>query len=295
MTNRLVRARATLGPRKSLDLPVIDVTHPAFRLVLTTADQHALVHAFLVEDRKLAQLPALIRRPLVALRGGRGKPLGAIEAYLMKLGPDHLGPLAKPADRKRAASLAGISARLRLQDCAELIAAAVLPAARARRTRPLVLVSLAGGAAIEALDALLVLHRDDPSVLRERRIRIEVFDPDPAGPVFGARALAALIGAGGPLAGVDAVMRHVSWPWGAPDPLAPELDAARRDDAIVVASAEGRLFESGTDAEIQRTLGLLRAGPTLAVIGSVARDDEPIRRMQRDAGPALVMRGLPAF
>jgi hypothetical protein len=305
MTNRLVRARAALG-RKHLDLPVIDVTHPAFRVELTAADQHALVHAFLVEDRKLAQLPALIRKPLVAvarrgsklgaaLRGARGKVLGAIETYMLQLGPDQLGPWATPTDRKLAGSLGGISVRLRLQDCAELIAAATLAAARARRTRPLVLTSLAGGTGIEAINALLVLHRDDPSVLRERAIRIDVLDADAAGPDFGARALAALAGTGGPLAGIDARLRHVAWRWDAPAPLAAELDAARADDAIVVASAAGGLFESGTDAEIRQTLGLLRAGPTTAVVGSVTRADEPIRRLQRDGGAALVLRGLPAF
>ncbi len=50
-----------------IELPIVDVTHPAFALTLTEADLAERLARFLAEPPPLAKLPAPLRRPLLRL------------------------------------------------------------------------------------------------------------------------------------------------------------------------------------------------------------------------------------
>jgi hypothetical protein len=54
-----------------IELPVVDVTHPAFALELERAQQRALIEAFLKESQPLEKLPGPVRQLVlsVVLRG----------------------------------------------------------------------------------------------------------------------------------------------------------------------------------------------------------------------------------
>jgi hypothetical protein len=263
---RICLARTDAG----LELPVIDVTHPAFVLSVTAAEQRALVDAFLRERPPLAGLPAFMRSALMKLllrrsvlaRGiarARGTFLPGLDTYLLKLGPDNLGAIgARPIDRRIAASLPVLSVRLRLQDVAGLLAEALAPALAARPGRPLRLVNIAGGTAIDSFNALLVLHEQQPGLLAERPIGVDVLDLDGGGPSFGARAAAALTAPGAPLAGLAVAVRHLRSDWHDVAPLERALAEARAADAVAAGSSEGGLFEYGSDADIARNLACLR-------------------------------------
>ena len=56
---------------EGLELPIVDVTHPAFAVSPTDAEQTALVAAFMAREMPFARLPALFRRALLRffLRG----------------------------------------------------------------------------------------------------------------------------------------------------------------------------------------------------------------------------------
>src|SRR5215831_1174040 len=159
-----------------LELPVIDITHPAFNVEISEAEQSAQVTRFLAAFGGRARLPRFLRTTLtrLALRNSllgrgvltaRGGALGAIETYLLKLGPENLGPWARPIDRRIAASLPGLSVRLRLKDIARLMADLLLPGLRASTDRPLHFLNLAGGTAIDSLNALLVLNKEASGLL----------------------------------------------------------------------------------------------------------------------------------
>src|SRR5215471_8577044 len=110
--------------RDGLELPIVDVTHPAFALAMTPAEQDRLVRAFLAERPPFSKLPGFLRRLILrrllagstlarGIRNAAGTFLGGMETYLLKLGPDNLGSsYAKPIDRHIAASLPALATRL---------------------------------------------------------------------------------------------------------------------------------------------------------------------------------------
>ncbi|HEX3903341.1 MAG TPA: hypothetical protein VH853_10875 [Polyangia bacterium] len=297
------------GSGEEIELPVVDVTHPAFALALTDSELAARVAAFLAEPPPFGKLPPFLRRSLLwfllrgsvlarGLRSAEGGYLSGLSTYLLKLGPDNLGDAyARPIDRRLAAALPVMAVRLRLQDMATLLADALAHTLAARPKHPLRLVNIAGGPAMDSLNALLVLRRDRPEVLAGRRVGIDVLDLDDAGPAFGARALAALGAQGAPLHGIDVQLRHLRANWTETGTLRDLLRATRLEAAVTAGSSEGGLFEYGTDAEIEANLDCLRdeAPPHFVMVGSVTRADAPMQRLRQTSRFALRPRGLAAF
>ena len=68
-----------------VELPIVDVTHPAFALATTDAEQAALVAAFMSQGQPFARLPAAVRRLLmrVFLRGSVLAQAGKTEEALV--------------------------------------------------------------------------------------------------------------------------------------------------------------------------------------------------------------------
>jgi hypothetical protein len=111
----------------------------------------------------------------------------------------------------------------------------------------------------------------------QRRITIQVLDIDPAGPHFGAAALAALSADGQPLAGTGISFAHEQYDWNAPALLEDLVRRAATQDAIVAASSEGALFEYGSDDAIVANLRALHDNGAKVIVGSVTSAD-PLRR-----------------
>jgi hypothetical protein len=221
-----------------------------------------------------------------------------MSTYLLKLGPDNLGDAyARPIDRRIAAALPALAVRWRLADMARLLADRLAPLLEARAGSPLRFVNIAGGPAMDSLNALLLLARDRPALLAGRAVAIDVLDGDAGGPTFGARALAALSAPGAPLHGVDARLRHVAYDWNDPRPLRGVLDDARAAGAIAIGSSEGGLFEYGSDDAILANLTAAHeaALPDFAMLGSVTRADRPVQRLRETSQPATRPRGLDVF
>jgi hypothetical protein len=253
-------------------------------------------------------LPAFLRNPLQrfflsgsVLANGIGQAQGTfmtgMHTYLLKLGPKMLGSAyAKPIDRRIADSLSVLAVRLRLQDVATLMAELLLPVLVKERSRPLHLLNIAGGPAIDSLNTLILLNKKQPGVLAEREIAIGILDLDEAGPTFGARALAQLSQEGGPLPEIRVAFRHVPYNWNKATDLNAVLTEAQARKALVICSSEGGLFEYGSDIEIEENLKVLRAFPeVLAVVGSVTRADEPVQRIRKMGRAATRPRGLDVF
>lgn len=143
--------------RDGVELPVVDVTDPAFAISITDSEQHAMVERFLQDGIPLAKLPKPLRelalrfllRQSVLAQGidqARGSFMSGMQTYLLKLGPEMLGSAyAKPIDRQIAGTLPSFCVRLRLQDMAELMAETLLPLLSEAPIRPLRFVNIAGG------------------------------------------------------------------------------------------------------------------------------------------------------
>jgi hypothetical protein len=266
-----------------LELPVIDVTQPAFACELSDEQLSAQIDRFVQSLQAAAALPpgamaamaqkSRLMQGLVAM-GGASYTSGMV-TYLNKLGPDNLGEgYASPMDRQWAAGFTPLTFRWRMRDLARLLADGLAPALAARPDAPLLMVNIAGGPAADSWNALILLQKEHPDLLAGRRIRIYVLDVDAEGPDFGARALAALRAADGPLAGVDAAMEYIQYDWTQPQQLRILLRAIDAVQAVVAVSSEGGLFEYAADEQIVANLAVLAAetpADTIAA-GPVVRD-----------------------
>jgi hypothetical protein len=290
-----------------LELPVVDVTHAAFRFDLSEDKQRGLVDHFLEQQRRFMRLPSWLRGLMMrfflrgsviarGLRQAEGTFLDGMTTYLFKLGSHNLGSYALPADKKIASSLPGLSVRARLGDMARLLADTLAPQLAAQPGRTLCFLNIAGGPAIDSLNALILLQREQPRLLSERRVVVRVLDGDARGPAFGARALESLRAPGAGLAGVDVELARYPYDWRDTSGLAPVLDAVKRDGALCVACSEGGLFEYGSDDEILANLrALAELGPGFSMAGSVTCDNEVIRTLKQTSTAATRPRGLEVF
>lgn len=225
-----------------------------------------------------------------------GTYLDGMTTYLFKLGPKNLGSYAVAADRKIAASLPALAVRLRLADMARLLADALAPQLEMNPRAPVHLLNIAGGPGTDSINAILLLSRERPSAVLERRFVIRVLDADARGPAFGARAVASLTAPGAPLERVSVELVHEPYDWSSPAGLEPALSVATAEGAIVVGSSEGGLFEYGSDEAIVANLAALRrAGPSFRMVGSVTRNDTTIQTLKLTSTAATRPRGLAVF
>jgi hypothetical protein len=268
-----------------IELPIVDVTHPSFALPLDRTEATALIERYAKAESRRGRLQHWARRHFYgyflkrsvlgrALMGAAGTFLPGMPTYLLKLGPDHLGAgYAQEIDRRIAASPPALAMRLRLLDVVTLLAEGLAPALARDAAAPLHFVNIGGGPASDSLNALVVLRKEHPGSLEGRAIRIHVLDRDDRGPLFGARALEALRGEGGPLRGLDVSLEHVRYDWTDTTVLDATLAALARDGGIVAGSSEGALFDYGSDEEIRANLASIRRGPPAGtiVVGTVTR------------------------
>jgi hypothetical protein len=285
-----------------IELPVIDVTHGAFKVKLDPLEHDALIEQYENDQEPLSRMNPLLRRALLrlvlrgsvlarAIRQSRGTYLSGLGTYLLKLGPDNLGKAyAKRIDARIAASLPALGARVRLQDVAAQLANALKPLLAAKPKAPVRFICIAGGPCIDAQNALILAR----SALSGHAVQILDLDIDDAGASFGKRALAALKSEGGALHGIDAELTRTSYDWNAPESLAPLLGDF---EGIQIGSSEGGLFEYGSDDAIVGNLKILHAATPadFVMVGSVTRNDAPTRLLIATGNAALVPRGLDEF
>lgn len=289
-----------------LKLAVIDLTHPAFAVPDDPASLAARQDAFLAWERRNRRMPKIITRLLMRLSARRssllrrilapdGEYLDSISTYMLKLGADYLPPgFDGPVDRKVAAAPHVGLVRLRMQQIARLLAEALVGPLSDAPGAPLCLVNIAGGPALDSINALIILAQTNAALMR-RPIAIHVFDAQQDGPTFGARALLALTAPGGPLHGLDVQFHAHAYDWNDPAPLAQLLADQAAHGAIIAASSEGGLFEYGTDdAVVANLTALARAGVPI-VTGSVTGSSEARKRMIAQARFRLFPRGLEGF
>jgi hypothetical protein len=293
-----------------IELPVIDVTHPAFAVQLSDAEVDQFLQKQLRDMERQQRMPAFLQRLFFGLMQGHsilmrgiaasaGTFLSGLNTYLLKLGPDNLNErYASNVDRRIAASLPALSARLRLQDVARLLVEGLTPELRIHPKATLHLLNIGGGPAIDSMNALILLQKEQPGLLSGRHIIIYSLDLDEAGPSFGARALDALQEESGPLRGLAIDFRHVQYDWSDPRILRKLVNSFdSRDGMIVSASSEGALFEYGSDEEIEANLKTLyeTTSAESVIVATVTRADDMGRLFNRASRAAIHLRGLDAF
>ena len=287
------------------ELPVIDVTHPSFRVTPTQEHDVKAARYIRAQTRRnpllrWAQtlvLPFFLRRSVIGrglLRSYNGY-LDGMSTYLMKLGPAHLGPWATKMDHKFAEGMesSGLFLRLRVQDMAEILADRLAPLLAAGPQRPLHFVNIAGGPSMDSLNTLILLRQHQGAGLQGRPIAIHVMDLESEGAHFAAAALAALQEEGGPLRDLDISLRHLDYDWNQTSALSYLLQALA-GDALVAVSSEGGLFDYGDDAAVLANLKALYVdGPKdIVVAASLSHPQGTGSILRRGAKAGLVLREL---
>ncbi|HXC64719.1 MAG TPA: hypothetical protein VNZ67_10195 [bacterium] len=295
---------------EGLELPVLDLAHPAFQVQVSDAELAAQAQAFMAEQVRGRSswlgrfftrhvLPRLLSRSRLgrALARAREGYLDGISTYLLKLGPSQLGQgYANAMDRRIAASFPAVNTRLRLQDTAQQMADALAPGLAAAPGRPLLLLNIAGGPSMDSLNALLRLWRDGAKPLAGRAVRILVLDLEPDGAAFGAAALAALMEAGAPLHGLDASLDHVPYDWNDAVALDRVLDRLP-PAALLAVSSEGGLWNYAPDAVVLSHFQALarRAPRGTTFTGSISEADGAGQAVKLGSLARLELRNLDAF
>ncbi|HEY4199329.1 MAG TPA: hypothetical protein VGM83_02110 [Devosiaceae bacterium] len=290
-------------------LPVLDVTNPAFAPGLDVARIPDEMARYISEEKARRKAPIWVTRiifwivgrrsPLLRAVSGAREFLPGLTTYLLKLGPNHLvKPFDGPVDKAVANSLPARSTRVRMENVARLLATALAPQLAQQPDAPLALINIAGGPAMDSINALLLLRQDHAALLEGRSVTLYILDIDAGGPGFATAALAALRAEGAPLAGVDARVEHRVYDWTQTGPLSELLAGLRAGGAVIAVSSEGGLFEYGDDQAIKTNLGSLQAGlaPGSAVVGSVTSDNEATRLLNSSGVRfGTIPRGLAAF
>jgi hypothetical protein len=293
-----------------LELPVIDLTHPAFAFEISDAEVENLIEKFMVSLKMQANAPA------AAMQAAAGQSIllrsmlesadtytSGLMTYLNKLGPENLGEgYAGPIDRQWAASLTPVTFRWRMQDVARTLAKGLTPALQAQPDRALHLLNIGGGPAADSLNALLLIHKEHPNLRPGRQVVIHVLDLDRAGPSFGRRALQALLADEAPLQGLTIAFDDIPNDWSDTSTLRRLIDSLQLEQTNAACSSEGGLFEFASDADIVANLQELRQGtpPDFFVSGPVVRDasslDPRLRITEHIPGrPAIRYLGMAYF
>ena len=289
------------------ELPIIDVTHPAFRLDPTPEEIDRRARQFQRTMERMERNPRFLKKAIwrsmsrrsrlaAGLTRAEGGVLDNMTTYIMKLGPANLPPgYATRMDRQMAETLSPFCARLRLQYLAHLIADGLASGLEARPGAALHLVDIAGGTASDSLNALIVLKKERPGLLAGRALHIHVLDPDIAGPSFGRRALAALTAPDGPLAGMEPAWEHLPYDWAKTEPLENLLNRTG-PDAIVSASSEGGLLEYGSEPDIRANFAVLSRHASVGqMCGTVLNKNELSRLAHASIGLASFARSREAL
>jgi hypothetical protein len=260
-----------------IELPIIDITHPACDESANAEELTALAEDFV----DFQELPSFIRgfisQRSIALRGldsASGKFLGGMTTYVAKLKPELLGKAySGMIDRKIASGIGSVAFRLRLKDTAQFLANELAPMLEKGPNTNLYFINIGGGPAMDSLNALILLNKKCPELLANRRMWIQVFDIDQLGPKFGSRALAALLSQGAPLDGLNVTFEHIPYDWANVDQLQKSIQEIDKK-AIMIGSSEGGLFEYGSEEIIINNLQAVKSycSKDFTMIGSIFSD-----------------------
>jgi hypothetical protein len=275
-----------------VELPVVDITNPAFDVGVEPGALSTLADESLESMRQFLSLPGFVRgfvtRRSVILGKASGSDafLSGMSTYINKLGPDWLPEACTDFDRRSSRMVGAVAIRMRLRQVARSIADRLIASLSVSDSTEVHVLSLSGGTASDALNALILVQAERPELLNAREVVVHVLDPDEAGPRFAGRCLEALTTMDAPLDGVAVTLQRSPYDWSDPKTLRAGLARMDLAGTVVQGSSEGGLFEYGSDVDIVANLAVLRDGTPddFGIVGTLWRD-EPLTRVMRETNP----------
>ncbi|MCL7453623.1 MAG: hypothetical protein M8467_11320 [Anaerolineae bacterium] len=251
-----------------IELPVLDITHPQFVSsidedhldeVSKASIQKMLVMGQMSDAQKRTYYEQLLKSYIfgpVFVRDPGANFMSGMSTYVYKLGPNLIGGGPdREFDRSASRDIGGVAIRMRIRDLCRLQADALIPQLESSPQKSLCFINIAGGAASDSINTLILILKENPTLLRNRKIEINVLDIDTVGPHFALGCLEALKTPAHHLHGLDIAFHHTPHDWQDTDGLVSLL--SNKKDCIVVCASEGGLFEYGRDEEIIRNLNVV--------------------------------------
>jgi len=269
-----------------VELPVLDITHPLFSkctdekvlekllpYVEKNAEKNAgkfnKIHPFI---KKYLAKRSFAMAELLQMDDESSYASG-ITTLLMKLGPDLIGKGKKRFwDRQVNKGFGSLVIRMRIRDISRVQAEALIPLLIKSPGKDLCFINIAGGAASDSINALFLVQKEDPELLKKRTIEINVLDIDTFGPSFAERSITALKEHGGRFNGLDISLMHINYDWNSTEKLAEFF--SERKKWLQVCSSEGGLFEYCSNEVIIKNLDTIHnhSNDDIIVAGSLLHD-----------------------
>gem|GEM_PF-483344 len=284
-----------------IELPVLDISHPLF---IASIDEEGLEELCKESAQKAkgfkempdAQKKFIYEKSYIFGRTFHKDPtatyLSGMSTFMLKLGPHLIGEgEERNIDRMLSMGVSSIAARMRLRDICKLQADALIPQLMEYPQKELCFINIAGGAASDSINTLILIMKENQALLKNRKIEINVFDIDTDSPHFAQRSIEALKAPEAHFYGLDISFNHIKYNWVDTRELINIL--AKKRDCIMTCSSEGGLFEYGSDEEIINNLNSLydNSPGDMQMIATVIHDidtvDPTIPAMAEESGSSL--------
>jgi hypothetical protein len=269
-----------------VELPVLDTTHPLF---LSTIDEVKLKEMLRKSEKtadktaeKFNNMPLYIKKFLakrsfimseLLQENGDNAFLTGLSTLMLKLGPSLIGKGRKRfLDRLSLKGIGGIVLRMRVRDISKCMAKSIIPLLTRSSEKNICFINIAGGAASDSINALFLILQENPVLLKNRKIEINVLDIDTYGPAFADRCIAALKAPGNRFSDLNISFKHIHYDWNSTAKLEELL--SERKEWLQICSSEGGLFEYCSDEVIIENLKTIyvNSSEDIIIAGSLLHD-----------------------
>ena len=273
-----------------IELPILDITHPLFKASINKANLEKLRKSIEKTGDKmvirLKEMPSFLTNFLsqhsYIIAGflsinKENNFLSGISTLMMKLGPGLIGNgISKIFERRASRSISSVTLRVRIQDICKLEADALIPQLIQWPEKDLCFINIGGGTASDSINTLILILKKYPSLLKNRKIEIDVLDMDTFGPGFGKNCIESLKTPDQYFHLLDISFRYIKYNWN--DPSHMEGILFERKEWVTLCSSEGGLFEYGSNEEIISNLNLLydKTGDEMKIAGSLIKDPHSV-------------------
>jgi len=232
-----------------IKLPILDITHPLFNASIDEQAYHLSCLKSARSIESLKKMPRFIQNVFVKMSNVDNSYLSGMRTLLYKLGPDLIrGMKLGFRDKWAMKQTSFMGLRIRLRDLCRLQSKILLPQLKQSHERNLCFFNIAGGAATDSINTLILILESDPKLLKGRKIEINVLDIDTYGPNFAKRCIDVLKQPGERFHGLDITLNTIHYDWSQPEALLKM--SLEHSDWIQLCSSEGGLFEYGSDSNI---------------------------------------------
>lgn len=269
-----------------IELPVLDITHPLF---LKSTNEESLAKMLKeIEDKgeeraeSFNNIPAFIKNFLAnrsyimagfMLKDTDDTFLSGMSTLMMKYGPGLIGKgKGKFFDRLGSKAFGAVLLRMRVTDMCRLQSDVLYTQLMDEKDKKLCFINIAGGAACDSINSLIMINKKNSSLLKNREIEINVFDIDKFGPSFAKNCVESLKSAGNYFRELNISFNHFYYNWNDTNVLNDFL--SKRKEWLIITSSEGGLFEYASDEDIIKNLNILHSNSPekMKIIGSAIHD-----------------------